>query len=708
MSDMYLGSQAPLYQNVKIRVFNQKTGHVRIERNVKNRVTKLMLWGIAQFLSGAFNDSTPDKIYEYIPRYIALGSCIPGPDAQTAGVSTTVTVNDSRLLNEYKYISSNGRSEPVKRISIQSRQHSKLTTSFNDPFVKLSLSTYVSSSMYDGLEIGEAGLFSKEYDNNCLARVVFPPFKKNEGEVIDIQWEITILSYGNTKYAESVKIEGPGRVVIPITYTPYHIVTKFIGLNYRDNCLFAENVDEPLFTISSDGTISKIKNKEEFVGSKWDNYLQSIDLTLDFVYDNLNGSKYKLDKFQFVNIEDSSIPDVFYLGDSSRVSSSLTFLADNENYLLQDNEYFQLITSDLIGGTTNSQPLLMSSIYEESIEYETKPTGSRLIPTEDVNDYIIELSDGDRTTYKVIDNEIFMASESSSSGYESKNCFLYNGMIVNQDNAPTNYVYDSNGNINEMIETSHSDEDTKTFLAYKYNTSSEYIFGIYKINGLNMIIDTNYWIDWTQDKEVYSSTDEQVDTLYHVTNDNYFAIGESNKLSAYITPSDVTDKSVTWSIINKNISKINQQGVLTAWNVGQTIAVVSTTNNIKSRIEVEVVKNSQLILVEDLSIDPDNITILYTDKEKVVNISAVVKPTFSTYKTVKWSTDAALDAICDFNVLNNNKAQVRLNNSGNVGRGIITATTQDGKSASCLVTVIYESDDKEDCIDLRYHEDQQI
>ena len=104
MSDMYLGSQAPLYQNVKIRVFNQKTGHVRIERNVKNRVTKLMLWGIAQFLSGAFNDSTPDKIYEYIPRYIALGSCIPGPDAQTAGVSTTVTVNDSRLLNEYKYL----------------------------------------------------------------------------------------------------------------------------------------------------------------------------------------------------------------------------------------------------------------------------------------------------------------------------------------------------------------------------------------------------------------------------------------------------------------------------------------------------------------------------------------------------------------------------------------------------------------------------
>lgn len=708
MSDMYLGSQAPLYQNVKIRVFNQKTGEIRIERSVKNRVTKLMLWGIAQFLSGAFNDSTPDKIYEYIPRYIALGSCIPGPDAQTAGVSTTVTVNDSRLLNEYKYISSNGRSEPVKRISIQSRQHSKLTTSFNDPFVKLSLSTYVSSGMYDGLEIGEAGLFSKEYDNNCLARVVFPPFKKNVGEVIDIQWEITILSYGNTKYAENVKIEGPGRVVIPITYTPYHIVTKLIGLNYRDNGLFVENVDEPVFMISKDGIISKLKNKEEFIGSTWDNYLQSIDLTLDFVYDNLDGSKYKLNKFQFVNIENDSLPSLFYLGDKSRVSSTLTFLADNENYLLQDDEYYQLITSELLGGSTNSQPILMSSIYEECIEYENESTGCYLIPTQDVNDYIIRLHDGDETTYKVIDNEIFTIDESSSNEYISTNCFLYNGIIVNRDNAPTGYVYNATGSIDKMIEKSHSDNDTKAFLAYKYNTLSEYTFGIYRLNGFNMTIDTNYWIDWTQDKEVYSNENEQVDTLYHITNDNYFAIGEYSKLSAYITPSDVTDKSVTWSIVNNNISKINQQGVLTAWNVGQTIAIVATTNNIRSRVEVEVVKNSQIIPVEDIYIDPDNVTILYTDKEKIVNIAAIVTPSFSTYKTVKWSTDAALEAICDFNVLSNNKAQVRLNASGNVGRGVITATTQDGKSAKCLITVIYESDDKEDCLDLRYHADQQV
>ena len=108
MADMYLGSQAPLYQNVHIRVYNSKTGKISAERDVKNRITKLMLWGIARFLSGEFNDSTPDKIYEYIPRFLAFGSNIPGSDADKTEVTRMVTVNDSRLLNEYTMSSSVG------------------------------------------------------------------------------------------------------------------------------------------------------------------------------------------------------------------------------------------------------------------------------------------------------------------------------------------------------------------------------------------------------------------------------------------------------------------------------------------------------------------------------------------------------------------------------------------------------------------------
>ena len=94
MSDMFLGSQTPLYQNVCIRKRN-KNGKILEERYAKNRVTRLMLYGIGKFLLGQFNDSSPDKIYEFIPRYLALGTNTPGADYQTANVSTISSVNDT-------------------------------------------------------------------------------------------------------------------------------------------------------------------------------------------------------------------------------------------------------------------------------------------------------------------------------------------------------------------------------------------------------------------------------------------------------------------------------------------------------------------------------------------------------------------------------------------------------------------------------------
>ena len=50
--------------------------------------------------------------------------------------------------------------------------------------------------------------------------------------------------------------------------------------------------------------------------------------------------------------------------------------------------------------------------------------------------------------------------------------------------------------------------------------------------------------------------------------------------------------------------------------------------------------------------------------------------------------------------MGNNQVKVVLNGSGNIGAGYITATSQSGKSAQCLVRVIYQSDNSEcDCPD---------
>lgn len=709
---MYLGSQTPMYQNVHIKVFDEKTGRVRVERNAKNRITKLMLWGIAQFLSGNFNNSNPDKIYEYIPRYLAFGTNQPGADADTAGVSTSVTVLDSRLLDEYKYINTDGSSEAIKRVFIQGRQHSKISTNFTDPHVKLTLSAYINSERFNGLEIGEAGLFSKEYDNNCLARVVFPPFRKNEGEVIDVQWEITILSYGTTKYPESIQIEGPGTVIVPITYTPYYIDTKSIGLVYADNHLISveDSTDSSyfnVFNVNADTgiiTASAGITEENLQETEWAKYLTSIDQNVSEVFNRI--LTYRLDGWQF-RYAHSDNPGIYYLGDTQRILSSENYLQDSESFNLQDSENFQLITSDPLSGSTDAQPVLMSFIYEESVKTSYEDTGIRLEPTSDPDDFTVVLTNNDRTTYKIVDNEVFKIDDDYVSGYNSVYRYLYHGLIIDQNNAPVGYGYDDDGVVYEIVEEERTYRNVGAYLAYQLPEGKEYVFGIYRENLVyDIVIDTGYWIDWTLDKEVYNGT---TDTLYHITNDNYFAIGETYRLSAYIQPSDATDKSVSWSIINPNVSKINQQGVLTAWNVGQTLAIVATSNNMRARVEVEVIKNSQLVLVDSITIDPDTVTFIANEapSSPEIVVTAIVKPSFSTYKTVAWTTDAAFDAMCTLRPIGNNQAQVVLNNSGNVGRGRITATTLDGKSATCLVNVIYQSDDKEDCPD-PFHNEQQV
>lgn len=737
MSDIYLGSQAPIYQNVRIRVFDEKTGKVRIERTAKNRVTKLMLWGIARFLSGEFNDSTPDRIYEFCPRYIALGSNRISVTGETGGVSRNVTVNDTRLLNEYLEINLDGQKEAVKRISIQSRHHKQLNTNFTEPSVKLSLSAYISSSKFNGLEIGEAGLFSKEYDNNCLARVVFPPFRKKEGEVIDIQWEITLLSYGTTKYPERVSIESTvGKVVIPLKYTSYHLVTTPLKLYYADNIIFESFTDQNLFYVDLEqNQISAITPVKEMAESAFAKYLEEINYpTLDnltpieTLYSQI--VSYKLSNSQFYDNENN--PAHLYLGNKSKIPNKYNLLADSDSNLLQDSDSNQLITSDPVVGTTVSQQVMMTYIYDEIIETADELTNARLFKLNENGDYDVQIKQENGeyggSSYKVIDNLFYVRDKDNIENYtvlgrDSSNpnsgYYLYKGAIVHVDeynnSNMTEYKYDYSDNtflsIYKITATKSEDLNTGYYLAYSSKKELNDIFKIYYVKD-GIVYYSNYWIDWSFDKETYRNIDE--DTGYHISNDNYFVIGNYYKLNATISPSDATDKSLYWAISNSNISKINDSGVLESWNLGETLAFVNTTNGVKDRIIVEVVRDASYIPVEKITVIPEEVTFYVDSKEEQKTIiKALIEPVFATYKTVSFSFDTSAKKLLVVNdkggpiVLSGNRAEIEMAKEGNIGRGVVTATAQGGISGNCYVNVVYTSSNTEDCDDL-YHDLQQI
>lgn len=167
--------------NVDIRGINKKTGETVIHRRGHNRCLRLQLMGIAKFLDGQFNRSNPEKTYyDWIPRYLAFGTNLAAYDSDT-GVTSVVDINDTKLLNEIS-----------PRIQLPERN--VIINRSTQSYVQLVINTYVPETMYNGMTIREAGLFSRLTGNNCLFRITFDDITKTEDIVLEVNWTISIIS----------------------------------------------------------------------------------------------------------------------------------------------------------------------------------------------------------------------------------------------------------------------------------------------------------------------------------------------------------------------------------------------------------------------------------------------------------------------------------------------------------------------------------
>lgn len=182
--------------NVDIKGIDKHTGEVKVHRRGHNRCLKLQLMGLAKFLNGEFNKSNPQATYyDWIPRYLALGTNVAEYDSGT-GVTSIVDINDAKLLNEI----SPRLALPERNIIINKSTQS---------YVQLVINTYVPEEMFNGQTIREAGLFSKSTGNNCLFRITFDDITKTEDIVLEVNWTITIISIDsqNQPYEEVDKTD---------------------------------------------------------------------------------------------------------------------------------------------------------------------------------------------------------------------------------------------------------------------------------------------------------------------------------------------------------------------------------------------------------------------------------------------------------------------------------------------------------------------
>ena len=112
-------------------------------------------------------------------------------------------------------------------------------------------------------------------------------------------------------------------------------------------------------------------------------------------------------------------------------------------------------------------------------------------------------------------------------------------------------------------------------------------------------------------------------------------VGDSNKLSTVITPSNATDKSVKWSSSNSKVVTVDGKGNLKAVGVGSANVKVVLNSNTKITASCSVVVKAKDIQVNKMTINKSSVKLLVGKRDKLV---ATVYPSNATNKNVLWKS----------------------------------------------------------------------
>ena len=144
--------------------------------------------------------------------------------------------------------------------------------------------------------------------------------------------------------------------------------------------------------------------------------------------------------------------------------------------------------------------------------------------------------------------------------------------------------------------------------------------------------------------------------------------GQSETLTATVSPSDATDKTVTWSSSNTSVATVDQNGKVTAVGGGSaTITAKAGDKQATCTVTVTVPVTSVTLNKSSLALN----------KGQYETLTATVSPSDATDKTVTWSSSNTSVATVD----QNGKVTA-------VGGGSATITAKAGdKQATCTVTI---------------------
>jgi uncharacterized protein YjdB len=157
--------------------------------------------------------------------------------------------------------------------------------------------------------------------------------------------------------------------------------------------------------------------------------------------------------------------------------------------------------------------------------------------------------------------------------------------------------------------------------------------------------------------------------------------GQSESLTATVTPANATNKAVTWSSSNASAATVDANGKVTAVKAGSAVITVRTVDGGKTAT-CQVAVKAVTVPVTGVTLNKTSITLNEGQSE---SLNATVTPANATNKAVTWSSSNASAATMD---ANGKVTAVK------AGSAVITVKTADGgKTATCQVTVVAAAED---------------
>ena len=152
-------------------------------------------------------------------------------------------------------------------------------------------------------------------------------------------------------------------------------------------------------------------------------------------------------------------------------------------------------------------------------------------------------------------------------------------------------------------------------------------------------------------------------------------VGDSKEIVANVNPEDASDKSLTFVSADTEVATVNEDGIITAVALGNTTITITAGNGVSATLKVSVIATPTTSITLNLSE-------VSLEVNETVQMIATVMPDDATDKTVTWSSVDEAVATVDAD---------GLVKAVSVGTTTITATTVDGLTAECSVTVTEES-----------------